>query len=377
MTACISTGAAQCVCPTPAAIPPLTACQAECGGDLSGKWLATAGCLIPLGRVGCDQPIDSFTSASVTGSVKFAAGNATVSTVDTLQTVSHFLPQCTMFETRESSCTALQAQLKEKFPDAACVPNDGCWCTETVPVTNDVTTPYTIKGNEVVLDSTYVPFCVQGDTLTLSDVVYTRATCAGASDCDTDEHCCAHADRTDSLCQVDPCQLGAIGQACLTDDYCSSKRCADHLCAPALKGLADTCVQSSECASNLCCPYFNLGGKACADSKGVADAKCPVLLGDSCSSSVPCVTGTCNLSPDGQTGFCTSTCPSDAAGCGYNSTGQMNFCLLGNNVCQPSCNGDAECMAINPALRCFGYPEERGLCDYSTVGWYDPNPSKP
>ena len=82
-------------------------------------------------------------------------------------------------------------------------------------------------------------------------------------------------------------------------------------------------------------------------------------IGDACSESMPCKEGQC----EGQTsfdftGFCSVGCASDAD-CGFDSRGRANVCVSRPSVdgapmaCNPSCNDDSECLAIDLGLACY------------------------
>jgi hypothetical protein len=340
----------------------------------------------------CDEPISSLTPLSATGTVRFMAGSVTYDTVDTDLTVAHLLPDCPKgLAAQQSTCDALQSELQKTDAKAECTTNDGCWCKLTVPVSLTGTFGYTISGNNLVFQSgDSTPFCVQGDTLTLftSDdgIEYRRGgkTCLGEEDCGT-EHCCAQPDSDERRCQASACALGGIGAPCTTNAYCLEGRCADMHCAKALKALGADCASGEECLSTLCCPDGRLTNKFCVDSAGSAQATCPSLLGDPCSPTAPCSTGSCDLAPDSQTGFCTGVhnCVYYGEGipdCGYNSNAHSLYCVhtsATQEECRPGCHGDADCASINTALHCFGYPGELGLCDYNTNGWLDPSPAMP
>jgi hypothetical protein len=45
--------------------------------------------------------------------------------------------------------------------------------------------------------------------------------------------------------------------------------------------------------------------------------------------------------------------------------------------CLPSCNVDADCEAINAALRCYGFSDDIGLCAFSTSSWLEQAPERP
>jgi hypothetical protein len=391
MTACLSeTYVAQCVCTPPAPLPPGRACVVPCGGDPTGEWTVTGSCSTPLPPFACDEPITSLTPASASGGMVFTATTMTASTVDLDKTVSHFPPECTAYASNRQDCAEEQAQLQMKFPDASCTPNDGCWCFATVPVTLSGVASYAVQGTNLAFTSgSPVPFCVQGDTLTIftgdDGIVYRRGgkACTSAADCGT-ETCCSQPDTDELRCQSGACSFGAIGAPCTTDAYCAQKTCVNMHCAAPPKAVGTACVNGAECASNLCCPSATLGMSVCANSNGAAGASCPVLVADPCTPTTKCASGSCDLAPDGQAGFCTAeTCTYYGEGiptCGYSSQGVGNYCATlvgGQEQCRPTCSSDADCTRINPALHCYGFPEEIGLCDYSTSNWYDPSPERP
>jgi hypothetical protein len=391
MTACLDgAGTPQCVCKAPDPVPAGAACVAPCGGDPSGEWTATGSCSIALPALTCDQPVTSLTPVSATGGVVFNASTVTYDTVDTDLAVAHLIPNCPNgLAAQQSTCNQLQSVYEQTDPNAACTTNDGCWCKLTIPVQLTGTETYTISGNQLTFATgAPMPFCVQGNTLTLftvdDGIQYRRGgkTCTAESDCTADrQHCCAQPDSTDSRCQAEACVAGVIGAVCTTDAYCAQDRCADGKCAAPLKAALAACSVNAECASNLCC-FQNLATKICLGSTASADGTCPVQPGDPCTAAgMECTNGTCSLAPDGVAGFCTNSgCQYEGGPCAYSSKGNPNYCPIvstGSHECLPSCAVDADCAAINPALHCFGYPEEVGLCAYDTTGWLDPGPERP
>jgi hypothetical protein len=304
----------------------------------------------------------------LTGTIEFSADEMTIATTETDKTLAHFLATCPMFQAAESSCEAMESQLKKTYSDASCTPNDGCWCTATVPVTYNETDKYAIQGNDLSFPATgrLSPFCVQEDTLMLwtgdDGLVFKRKTCTTDSDCTlTNKHCCAQATSADSRCEANACVLGAIGASCVSDAYCAQKRCANQQCAAPLKALQAQCSADSQCESNLCClsPYVRLQ-PVCTDAGDAGVPGCPSVPGDPCTADTRCADGTCRLAPSGS-GFCTNTKCGDVT-CGYDSHGNASQCVslkssappYYTEECRPTCDGEYTCQAINPALHCFG-----------------------
>jgi hypothetical protein len=155
---------------TPAPEVPITVADscpsaAPCGGDPTGSWHYTSGCVAGV----FDALDDQCPSATVSDVVATVRGIVTVSathlerdTTAHVAATAHIPAACSFGE-----CAAIQAALAAGFDSAACTPaSGGCDCDlEVTDRTMDADT-YTIAGTTLVTgDGDRYEYCVDGGTL--------------------------------------------------------------------------------------------------------------------------------------------------------------------------------------------------------------------
>ena len=153
-----------------------------CGGDLTGTWAFTTGCVTSLGfkeavsgaASSCSGETVAVTGVSVSGTMTFNAdGTYVASALSKQGTYSLNVPASCLNGT---ACSTVASSLEAsgEFETASCSGVAGCACTAVqTPITVTESGSYTISGSTVTMASTTgsstVSYCVDGSTFHLLD----------------------------------------------------------------------------------------------------------------------------------------------------------------------------------------------------------------
>lgn len=188
--------------------------------------------------------------------------------------------------------------------------------------------------NTVDKDSNPTPFCNNFTGLCVATVngCKTDAECNSSSYCDRHTRSCKVRKAFCEAC-VDDAECGDTRDNCLLDDGLGQKFCG------------------KSCESDADCP----NGAECADKNGAK--QCWPKTGKNCDTFVGCVPDSrkpcgndadCNDIPDQVCDPGSGLCVARIALCSF---GQV--CDSRSRVCVDACNSDADCISIDPRLRCI------------------------
>ena len=154
-----------------------------CGGDLTGTWTITSGCLTSAGvkdaesgaTGSCSGLTVAVTNISVSGTVTFNADMTY--TFASLQEQSTLTLNAPASCVGSGSCSALASALESTgdVASATCSGTSGCSCTAMqTPQTETESGTYSVSGSTVTTvpstgTASSTPFCVQGSVLHLLD----------------------------------------------------------------------------------------------------------------------------------------------------------------------------------------------------------------
>jgi hypothetical protein len=161
-------GSAQPVSTNPAAISFGSSCPGfnACGGDISGTWDYSGGCIadpFAAAKKQCPSATESNVSGNVVGTVN-VFGNTIQRNAKATFTGTLTIPaECTM----GASCAIVQQTLKAGYDSVVCSGSASCDCVVSGHVDTGSVSTFTMNGNTVTTDdgSTY-DVCVAGNMLT-------------------------------------------------------------------------------------------------------------------------------------------------------------------------------------------------------------------
>jgi hypothetical protein len=171
-----------------------------CGGDPTGTWNLTTGCVTGVGikdaesgtSGACPGESVGITAVSVSGTVTFNSDMTYTFTALTSQgTYSLSVPSSCL---NGASCSTVAGSLEESgvFESASCSGSSGCSCTALqTPIVDSESGTYTISGDTLTTvpgtgSTTTLPFCVMGSTLHLLDTSTTSMGAMGQAVVDED-----------------------------------------------------------------------------------------------------------------------------------------------------------------------------------------------
>lgn len=156
---------------------------AACGGDVTGTWKMSSGCITAAGikdaeggsSSSCPGASVGVTSISISGTAIFNADMTyTFTALQEQATYSFNFPGSCL---NGLSCSYIASSLESSgdFQSANCSGSSGCSCTAVGAANGDTETgTYTISGNMLTTtssagDVSTVPYCVMGSTLHMLD----------------------------------------------------------------------------------------------------------------------------------------------------------------------------------------------------------------
>ncbi len=140
-----------------------------CGGDPTGIWHYTTGCIddatFDKVKQACPTATFTNTSATIAGSLTFSSGNVVRDTSTHFKATANIPQQCASLA---GGCAGVQAALGGAYPSTKCVDAAAGACTCTVDETTPAkqTDTYTVAGNVITTGSNLkYDFCVTGTKL--------------------------------------------------------------------------------------------------------------------------------------------------------------------------------------------------------------------
>jgi hypothetical protein len=140
-----------------------------CGGDPTGIWHYTTGCIddatFAKVKQACPSATFTNTSATIAGSLTFTSANVVRDTTTHFKTTANVPQACASLA---GGCAGVQAALGNAYPSVKCVDATAGACTCTVDETTPLkqTGTYTIAGNVITTGGNLkYDFCVTGTKL--------------------------------------------------------------------------------------------------------------------------------------------------------------------------------------------------------------------
>lgn len=166
----------------------------------------------------------------------------------------------------------------------------------------------------------------------------------------------------DTKCgQCGESQCCGKAEACMADASCKS-----------LTECVVACGESSSCTQG-CVNKYSAGVALLQSLLNCMDGKCTAQcgggssglgIGEKCTSSSQCESGSCTGTSSSDPGWCNDTCYSNAD-CGINAYGHLNYCLEtegGGDYCFPGCSSNADCTKYGPGITCQNAGSGRYVC---------------
>jgi hypothetical protein len=150
------------------AFMPMCQTLTACGGDVTGSWEYTSGCVStdPLFKQVCSTLTLSNLTGDSRGSVVFTATNVTRAITTNLAGTANIPVACTFGQ----SCTTVQAAVANAFKTVTCTAAaSGCTCNFTYQAVTSDSVPYTKGTNQFTTEpgtgnaKTY-DYCIAGVT---------------------------------------------------------------------------------------------------------------------------------------------------------------------------------------------------------------------